>query len=67
MFLWAIGTSEKKKAKVKEKFLLVGHKALRKNVFFGLIHVVDNAALTLKKGKYSLLSQHCLDIQNIQG
>ncbi|XP_050256951.1 uncharacterized protein LOC126702324 [Quercus robur] len=35
--------------------------------FFGLIHVVDTATLTLKKGKYSLLSQHCLDIQNIQG
>ena len=35
--------------------------------FFGLIHVVDIMALTLKKGIYSLLSQHCLDIQNIQG
>ncbi|XP_050289786.1 uncharacterized protein LOC126727933 [Quercus robur] len=35
--------------------------------FFGLIHVVDTAALTLKKGIYSLLSQHYLDIQNIRG
>ena len=35
--------------------------------FFGVIHVVDTAALTLKNGIYSLLSQHCLDIQNIRG
>lgn len=34
---------------------------------FGLIHLIDTAALTLKKGIYSLLSQHCLAIQNIQG
>ncbi|XP_065635079.1 uncharacterized protein LOC112024383 [Quercus suber] len=38
-----------------------------KERFFGLIHVVDTAALTLKKGIYSLLSQHCFDIQNIRG
>ena len=38
-----------------------------KERFFGLIHVADTAALTLKNGIYSLLSQHCLDIQNIQG
>ena len=38
-----------------------------KERFFGLIHVVDTAALTLKKVIYSLLSQHCLDIQNIRG
>ena len=38
-----------------------------KECFFGFIHVVDTAALTLKKGLYSLLSQHCLNIQNIQG
>ncbi|XP_030959239.1 zinc finger MYM-type protein 1-like [Quercus lobata] len=38
-----------------------------KERFFGLIHVVDTAALTLKKGIYSLLSQYCLDIQNIRG
>ena len=38
-----------------------------KEHFFGLIHVVDTVALTLKKGIYSLLSQHCLDIQNIRG
>ena len=36
VFVWAIGTSGKKKAKVKEKFLLVGQKALRKNVFLDL-------------------------------
>ncbi|XP_075658958.1 uncharacterized protein LOC142628806 [Castanea sativa] len=35
--------------------------------FFGLIHIVDTTALTLKKRIYSLLSQRCLDIQNIQG
>ena len=33
-----------------------------KERFFGLIHVVDTTTLTLKKGIYSLLSQHCLDI-----
>ncbi|KAK4557712.1 hypothetical protein RGQ29_007467 [Quercus rubra] len=38
-----------------------------KERFFGLIHVVDTGALTLKKGIYSLLSQYCLDIQNIRG
>ena len=38
-----------------------------KERFFGLIHVADTAALTLKNEIYSLLSQHCLDIQNIQG
>ena len=38
-----------------------------KERFFGLIHVVDTAALTLKNGIYSLLSQHCLNIQNIRG
>ena len=38
-----------------------------KDHFFGLIHVVDTVALTLKKGIYSLLSKHCLDIQNIRG
>ena len=37
-----------------------------KDHFFGLIHVVDTVALTLKKWIYSLLSQHCLDIQNIR-
>jgi hypothetical protein len=35
--------------------------------FFGLIHVFDTAALTLKKGIYSILSKHQLDIQNIRG
>ena len=38
-----------------------------KERFFGLIHVADTAALTLKNGIYSLLSQHCLDIQNVRG
>ena len=37
-----------------------------KEPFFGFIHVTDTAALTLKKGIYSLLSQYCLDIQNIR-
>ena len=30
--------------------------------FFGLVHVSDTAALTLKKGIYSVLSKHQLDI-----
>ena len=38
-----------------------------KERFFALIHVANTAALTLKNGIYSLLSQHCLDIQNVRG
>ncbi|XP_075650100.1 uncharacterized protein LOC142620649 [Castanea sativa] len=48
-------------------FRYVDAEGFVKERFFGLIHVVDTAALTLKKGIYSLLSQHCLDIQNIRG
>ena len=48
-------------------FRYVDREGFVKDCFFGLIHVVDAAALTLKKGIYSLLSQHCLDIQNIRG
>ena len=47
-------------------FRYVDAKGFVKEHFFGLIHVVDTAALTLKKGIYSL-SQYCLDIQNIRG
>jgi len=35
--------------------------------FFDLIHVVDASSLTLKKEISSVLSRHCLDIQNICG
>ena len=35
--------------------------------FFGLVHVSDTVALTLKNALYSLLSFHNLDIQNIRG
>ena len=48
-------------------FRYVDAEGFVKERFFGLIHVVDTAALTLKKWIYSLLSQHCLDIQNIRG
>ena len=48
-------------------FRYVDAKGFVKERFFGLIHVVDTATLTLKKGIYSLLSQHCLDIQNTRG
>ncbi|XP_030941516.1 zinc finger MYM-type protein 1-like [Quercus lobata] len=48
-------------------FRYVDAEGFVKERFLGLIHVVDTAALTLKKGIYSLLSQHCLDIQNIRG
>nr|XP_023904266.1 zinc finger MYM-type protein 1-like [Quercus suber] len=48
-------------------FRYVDAEGFVKEHFFELIHVVDTAALTLKKGIYSLLSQHCLDIQNIRG
>ena len=48
-------------------FRYVDTEGFVKERFFGLIHVVNSAALTLKKGIYSLLSQHCLDIQNIRG
>jgi len=48
-------------------FRYVDTEGFVKERFFGLIHVVDTTALTLKKGIYSLLSQHYLDIQNIRG
>ena len=48
-------------------FRYVDAEGFVKEHFFGLSYVVDTAALTLKKGIYSLLSQHCLDIQNIRG
>ncbi|XP_030939581.1 uncharacterized protein LOC115964405 [Quercus lobata] len=48
-------------------FRYVDAEGFVKERFFGLIHVVDTAALTLKKRIYSLLSQYCLDIQNIRG
>ncbi|CAL8162116.1 unnamed protein product [Prunus armeniaca] len=35
--------------------------------FFGLVHVSDTEALTLKKGIYSILSYNSLNIQNIRG
>ena len=35
--------------------------------FYGIVHVVDIVALTLKKEIYYLFSNHCLDIQNIRG
>ncbi|XP_075640225.1 uncharacterized protein LOC142611967 [Castanea sativa] len=35
--------------------------------FFGLVHVSNFSALTLKDGIYSVLSHHCLNIQNIRG
>ena len=47
-------------------FRYVDAEGFVKERFFGLIYVVDTAALTLKKGIYSLLSQHWLDIQNIR-
>ncbi|KAK9987174.1 hypothetical protein SO802_032125 [Lithocarpus litseifolius] len=48
-------------------FRYVDAEGFVKERFFVLIHVVDTAALTLKNGIYSLLSQHCLDVQNIRG
>ena len=48
-------------------FRYVDAEGFVKERFFGLTHVVNTAALTLKKGIYSLLSQHCLDIQNTRG
>ncbi|XP_075666659.1 uncharacterized protein LOC142636350 [Castanea sativa] len=47
-------------------FRYVDREGFVKERFFRLIHVVDTVALTLKKGINSLLSQHCLDIQNIR-
>ena len=35
--------------------------------FYGIVHVVDTAAVTLKKEIYDLFSKYCLDIQNIRG
>ena len=33
--------------------------------FYGIFHVVDTAAVTLKKEIYYLFSNYCLEIQNI--
>ena len=35
--------------------------------FYGIVHVVDTAAVTLKNEIYYLFSNYCLDIQNILG
>ena len=35
--------------------------------FFGVVHVPDTTALTLKDEIYSILSHHSLDIQDIRG
>ncbi|XP_023884412.2 uncharacterized protein LOC111996653 [Quercus suber] len=35
--------------------------------FYGIVHVIDTAAVTLKKEIYHLFSNYCLDIQNIRG
>ncbi|XP_073121656.1 uncharacterized protein [Henckelia pumila] len=35
--------------------------------FFGIVHVKDTAASTLKEGIFSVLSRHTLDVQNIRG
>ncbi|XP_050292493.1 uncharacterized protein LOC126733268 [Quercus robur] len=35
--------------------------------FYGIVHVVDTTAVTLKKEIYYLFSNYCLDIQNIRG
>ena len=35
--------------------------------FFYPIHVADTSSLTLKKEISSVLSRHCLDIQNLRG
>ena len=35
--------------------------------FFGIVHIVDTTAVTLKKEIYYLFSNYCLDIQNIRG
>ncbi|KAL4652820.1 hypothetical protein ACB092_01G259300 [Castanea dentata] len=58
---------ESMKEKMAVVFRYVDAEGFVKEFFFGLIHVVDTVALTLKKGIYYLLSQHCLDIQNIRG
>ncbi|XP_030964805.1 zinc finger MYM-type protein 1-like [Quercus lobata] len=58
---------ESKKEQMTVVFRYVDAEGFVKERFFGLIHVVDTATLTLKKGIYSLLSQYCLDIQNIRG
>ncbi|XP_065618522.1 uncharacterized protein LOC136062845 [Quercus suber] len=35
--------------------------------FFGIVHVVDTTAVTLKNEIYYLFFNYCLDIQNIRG
>ena len=58
---------ESMKEKMVVVFRYVDVEGFVKECFFELIHVANTVALTLKKEIYSLLSQHCLDIQNIRG
>ncbi|KAJ8762728.1 hypothetical protein K2173_012220 [Erythroxylum novogranatense] len=58
---------ESKKEQMSIVLRFVDKKGLVQERFFGLVHVKDTAALTLKEGIFSVLLHHNLDVQNIRG
>lgn len=58
---------ESKKEKMSFVLRFVDKYGLVRERFFGLVHVKDTAALTLKEGIFSVLLHHNLDVQNIRG
>ena len=58
---------ESKKEQMSIVLRFVDQDGILRERFFGLVHVSDTAALTLKKSIYFVLSNHNLDIQNIRG
>ncbi|XP_060968719.1 uncharacterized protein LOC133036221 [Cannabis sativa] len=58
---------ESKKEQMSIVLRFVDKDAYVQERFFGLIHVKDTAALTLKEGIFSILSNYSLDVQSIRG
>ncbi|XP_026439587.1 zinc finger MYM-type protein 1-like [Papaver somniferum] len=57
----------KKKEKMAIVLRFVDKNGLIQERFFGLVHVSDTTALTLKQEIYSVLTENGLDVQNIRG
>ncbi|KAJ8775426.1 hypothetical protein K2173_023191 [Erythroxylum novogranatense] len=58
---------ESKKEQMSIVLRFIDKKGLVRERFFGLVHVKDTTALTLKEGIFSVLLHHNLDVQNIRG
>ncbi|KAH1091518.1 hypothetical protein J1N35_018775 [Gossypium stocksii] len=58
---------ESKREKMTIVLRYVDEKRFIKYNFFDLVHVQDTAIITLKEEICVILSQHCLDVQNIRG